>query len=123
MSTMTSEEKLERLVACAREKFVRGMVALKIGELLCLTDWFLIGTVQSEPQMRALIQHFRSLDRAEGLSLLHVEGETSLRWVLLDFGDVAVHLFQPEERKLYDLEALWFQAEKIHYPDEEEAPR
>lgn len=120
---MNTELRLKQLVEAAREKFVHELVGLRMTDLLCLTDWFLIGTVNSEAQMRAVANHFRALAKEKKLPLLHVEGETGLRWVLLDFGDVAVHLFQPDERKLYDLEGLWFQAEKVIFPDEEEAAK
>jgi ribosome-associated protein len=112
---MNSEEKLTRIVEVLEDKLTTDIVALKMGDLLYVSEWFVVATVQSEAQMRAVANHLQKVGKEEGFKPDHVEGLEGLRWALLDFSDIIVHIFQPEERALYDLEKLWFQAEKRYF--------
>jgi ribosome-associated protein len=78
-----------------------------VSKVAGFADRFVIGTVTSIRQMNAVID---ALDERLGKQGIHVrrrEGEADSGWVLLDYGDVIVHLFGPEERAFYNLEGLW----------------
>lgn len=71
------------------------------------TDYFVIATAQSPPQFSALAEHLEKNLKPEGHDLRHAEGTPASGWVLLDFGDLIVHLFSPDQRAFYRLEDLW----------------
>lgn len=76
-------------------------------------DYFVIASAESERQLRAALEAVDEVLVAERVSPLGREGEPSSGWVLLDCGDVIVHLFAPEERAYYDLEGLWHEATPV----------
>ena len=110
-------EKLKLLVEACFEKKARDVVSLEVTDLLGVADHFLLATVDSAPQARALAAHLEERAKAAGFRLYHTEGEAAGVWVLSDFGDVVVHLFQPEARAFYDLEGLWFQAARTDHAE------
>ena len=89
------------------ERQADDITVVDVSKVAGFADRFVIGTVTSTRQMNAVID---ALDERLGRQGVHVrrrEGESDSGWVLLDFGDVIVHLFGPEERAFYDLEGLW----------------
>ena len=74
---------------------------------------FVIASGRSETQVQALSKAIVDELRDEGIKPLGVEGMSSARWVLLDYGSVIVHLFAPEEREYYGLERLWSEATQV----------
>jgi ribosome-associated protein len=98
------------IVDILSDRQAEDVVLLEIGRIASFTDFFVIATAQNSRHMRALME---TLDRdlaAQGVHSSHVEGEADSGWVLLDFGDVVVHLFTPEDRAYYNLEGLWGRA-------------
>ena len=86
---------------------------LDISPLATFADYFLIATGESKRQIEAILAALEEeLDRKE-LSLLGREGEPDSGWVLLDLGDIVVHIFGPQERSFYDLEGLWHRARPV----------
>lgn len=81
--------------------------ALDVTGLTSITDYMVVASGRSSRQVKALCERVRSAVAALGLRPLGVEGERSSEWVLLDFGDVIVHIMQPEMRDFYQLEKLW----------------
>jgi ribosome-associated protein len=78
-----------------------------------LTDYFVLCNAESTPQFKAIVDQVDKQARAAGGRRLHVEGQADSGWVLLDYGDVVVHVFNPELRAYYDLEGLWKQARLV----------
>jgi ribosome-associated protein len=78
-----------------------------------LADYFVLCTAESSPQCRAILDQVREQGQAAGARVLHVEGEPESGWVLLDYGSVVVHIFDPELRAYYDLEGLWNKARLV----------
>jgi ribosome-associated protein len=76
-------------------------------------DYFVIASAGSTRQMDAILESVAELLEPEGVRPLGREGESESGWVLLDYGDVIVHLFAPEERAYYDLEGLWSTAVSV----------
>lgn len=104
--------------AAAAEKKASGIVAIDVSELLIVTDYFVICTGNSDPQVRAIEEEVEKRLREEfGLRPVGREGVRSRDWVLLDYGSVIVHIFQPDTREFYRLESLWKDAPRLDLPD------
>lgn len=87
--------------------------------LTSLTDYFLVTSGGSTRQVQAIAGHLSRKMREAGLKPLGVEGEEEGRWVLMDFGDVVIHVFYQPVREFYDLEGLWVEAPRIEVQDDE----
>jgi ribosome-associated protein len=112
-------ENLVRIGAeAAAEKKATDVVALSVGELLVITDYFLIATGATDRQVHAIADEIEGKLREAGAKPIGREGQTELKWVLLDYGDFVVHVFQPDERGFYRLEKLWSDAPRLKLPAE-----
>ena len=109
------------LASATLDKKAVNPLLLEVSDLVSYADYLLILTATSVPHVRAVAEAARDMAKVEGLPLLANEGLESCRWVLLDFGDVVVHIFQPVERNYYDLETLWLEAPRIEIPGAEDA--
>jgi ribosome-associated protein len=78
-----------------------------------LADYFVLCNAESKPQFRAILAEVEKQAKAAGGRRLHVEGEAESGWVLLDYGAVVVHIFDPELRAYYNLEQLWKEARLV----------
>jgi ribosome-associated protein len=94
------------LRACGDRKAVEGVV-LDLRGLTDATDQFVIVSGTSDTHVRAIAEHVLEALRTQGVRAHHVEGLSAGRWVLLDFVDFVVHVFQPSLRNFYQLERLW----------------
>lgn len=97
------------------DKQGRNVTLLDVSNLLGITDVFVIGSGSSQRQVRTLAQEVEGRLSAHGREPLHREGVEHSRWVLLDYGDVVVHLFDEETRAYYDLERLWGDAPRLEW--------
>ncbi|MGJ0204349.1 ribosome silencing factor [Leucobacter sp. gxy201] len=98
---------LELAVRAADDKGATAPVALEVGEQFGFADAFLILTGSVERNVQAISDAIEEALNAAGVRTLRREGRESGRWVLLDFGDIVVHVFHQEERGFYQLEKLW----------------
>ena len=89
------------------DKFALDITILDIGQISTVADYFVIATAANAPQMLALTEIAEELVTKCGFHLSHIEGQSSAKWVLLDFGSIIVHLFDKESREFYNLERLW----------------
>lgn len=95
------------------ERKAEDILLLDVQQITVLADYFIICSATSERQSRALSEDLsRHLKEAVGKPL-GVEGETDSGWVLVDYGDVVVHIFSPEMRDRFDLEGFWKEAKTI----------
>ena len=113
---VTSEQIAYAIAEAADDKKAQDIVLLKVAAVSYLTDYFVVVTGFSKPQLRAICDSVEQkvADDFER-EPIRVEGKTDGRWVLIDYGEVIVHVFLPEEREFYNLEAFWGHAEKIDY--------
>ena len=95
------------------ERLGSNIVILDMQDVSLLADYFVLCDAESTPQFRAIVDEIEDRTRAAGSRRLHVEGEASSGWVLIDFGSVVVHIFDPELRAYYNLEDLWKQARLV----------
>ncbi|MBU4562827.1 ribosome silencing factor [bacterium] len=99
--------------AAAEDKKAKDTVILNLGKLTLIADYFVITSGDSEPQLKAISNFIMRKLKENKNRLLHYEGKPETGWILLDYGDVIVHIFSKEKRDFYDLEYIWQEAKKI----------
>lgn len=105
---MTSKEQALIAADAADAKKGIDIVIQDVSELLKVTDYFVIVTAQNRPQAEAIVEEVeKALREKASCKPIGVEGLETGDWVLLDFGDIVVHVFRPEIRDFYRLETLW----------------
>lgn len=83
------------------------ILAIPVGDKTIIADWFLVCSGRATPQIRALCDDLEEKAAEAGLELRRKEGYSAGRWIVLDYGDILVHIFHPEERQYYNVEHLW----------------
>jgi ribosome-associated protein len=121
--TEAARERARRLAEAALERNAEDVVALAVGELTSFADAFVIATAGSDRQARAVADAVVESAKAAGAAVLGVEGYEDGRWILIDAGDVVVHVFVRDAREHYDLDRLWGDAPRIALPEPAELPR
>jgi ribosome-associated protein len=104
---MEGYEKARVAARAAEDKRADDVVILDLREHTLVADFFVVATGQTVVQLRAIAEGVEEAMEAAGVRLLGREGTPQSRWVLMDYGDVVVHLLGPEEREYYRLERLW----------------
>lgn len=104
---ITSDEVAEIAARAAMDKLARDVVAFNVGDRLPLAEVFLICSADNERQAVAIARNIEEQLLRHGRKVVHREGERDGDWLLLDFGELVVHLMQPEAREHYSLERLW----------------
>jgi ribosome-associated protein len=101
----------------AADKQAERVVVMDVRDLIVITDYFVVASGSSERQVRTIVEGVETALRDLGMKPVRREGEQERRWVLLDFVDIVVHVFAPEERDFYDLERLWRDAPLLEWED------
>lgn len=115
-SAFDSQELALVIAEAADDRKADNIVLLNVSKLSYLADYFVIVTGFSQPQLRAISTSIEDkIEEKFQLLPLRVEGKTDGNWILHDYGDVIAHIFLPEAREFYNLEAFWGGAEKIIY--------
>jgi ribosome-associated protein len=97
-----------RIVEIASDKLASDIVLLDIQPVATVADYFVVLSAASERQLAAIVRDIeQSLRNEDGVRPLRIEGKSASGWVLMDFGDVVVHVFSSEQRGFYQLEDLW----------------
>jgi len=123
MKGLTNREKAQVVVEASLERAAEEVVALYVGNAVSFADIFVICTGRSDRQVRSIADAIEEAVVKRGERALGIEGYDEGRWVLMDFADVIVHVFQQEVRRHYDLERLWSDAPKLDLRIEENDPR
>ena len=100
----------------AGDKLAQQIVAFDVSEQLAITDVFVIASAGNDRQVRAVVDEVQAKMRDAGAKPLRREGERQGRWVLLDYGEIVVHVQHEEEREFYALERLWRDCPLIDLP-------
>ncbi len=108
--TDLSEDRVRAAAAAALDRKARDLRVLELTEVSDFTDYFVICNGANARQVSSIAEAVERTLRANGVRPLHVEGSGRGQWVLLDYGDVVVHVFDAERRELYRLERLWSDA-------------
>jgi ribosome-associated protein len=107
----------------ASDKLATEIVAIDVSEAIAITEVFVMATGANEPQVKAIVDAVEERLRKIGEKPLRREGEQQARWVLLDYGDIVVHVQVAEERIHYAIERLWKDCPVIELPAEVHLPR
>jgi ribosome-associated protein len=108
------------LARVADENRAEDVVVLDLRGLTSIADFFVIATGTSDRQMRAVIDHMDELAKPAGQKRFGLAGYETAQWILADYVDVVVHLFNAEKRHYYDLELMWGDAPRINWRDAKE---
>ena len=106
---------LKQIVNLAQEKKAMQLVAMDVRGLSSITDYFVICSGDSEPQVKAIADNIR---KGTPKKPNHLEGYENLNWVLMDYFDVVVHVFGKNDRDYYNIEKLWADAPITEFTDE-----
>lgn len=118
---MTEKQLAEQVAQILYDKKASDIVALKVSHLTVLADYLVIATGRSALQVQALADHVENGLAQMGIEPRRVEGRGDLRWVVMDYAHVIVHIFRPDEREFYHLERLWADGQnRLALPFEEE---
>ncbi|MCW2614711.1 MAG: Iojap-related protein [Frankiales bacterium] len=115
-----SERSVELGLAAAQaaaDKLASDILLLDVSEQLVITDVFLLASAPSDRQVKAVVDEIEDRLRELGAKPVRREGAQEARWVLLDFGDIVVHVQHEEERVFYALERLWKDCPVIPFVD------
>ena len=117
---MTATDHALELVAvaaqAAHDKKADQVLAFDVSDQLAITDAFLIASASNDRQVKAIVDEIEDKLREAGAKPLRREGERDGRWVLIDYGDVVIHIQHEEERQFYALERLWRDCPSIALP-------
>jgi ribosome-associated protein len=120
--TTTADQVREWARTAARAASAKGgeeTVIIEVGAVLAITDAFVITSGRNTRQVKTIAEEVEAKLKAEGgISPLRVEGLGDSQWVLLDYGDLVIHVFLDETRDFYDLERLWSDAPRVAWEDE-----
>jgi ribosome-associated protein len=110
---MKTIDKARLCLQVVQERKATAPVLLEVYKLSSMTDYFLVASGNSSRQVQAIVRHvFRRL-KEKGFKLHGIEGEHEGHWVLMDYGDVVIHIFYQPFREFYDIEGLWIEAPRI----------
>jgi ribosome-associated protein len=113
VTRLTAERKARRAARAALDKRASDLVVLDVQGLSSVTDYFLVCSGKSTTHMETITDAIRDELKSEGARPLHAEGVPASGWILLDYGDVLMHVFLEETRAYYALERLWGDAPAV----------
>jgi ribosome-associated protein len=112
------DERICAALHAAGEKKAIEPVVLDLREIASFTDYFVIVSGQNERQVQAISDGIYEQLKKSGETAARVEGYKTAEWILLDFGDFVVHVFEQKARQFYDLERLWRESKRVELPAE-----
>jgi ribosome-associated protein len=112
-ASLDANQLARTIVQIAADKKAENIVMLDIRGQSIIADYFVICTGTSDRQVRAVARDIDEQLGKQGQNPIHIEGMTDAHWVLLDYGAVIVHIFDPDTREYYRLEKLWAEAPRV----------
>ncbi len=112
------DERILMALSAASDKKANNSVVLDLREIASFTDYFLITSGANERQVQAISDEIVEKLKKAGTAAARVEGYKTAEWILLDYGDFVVHVFDERARKFYDLERLWRESRRVELPPE-----
>lgn len=112
------DERVYAALHAASEKKAIQPVVLDLRDIASFTDYFVIVGGQNERQVQAISDEIYEQLKKAGSAAARVEGYKTAEWILLDYGDFVVHVFEQKARKFYDLERLWRESKRVELPAE-----
>ncbi len=113
MTTKKREDLTREIAKFAEEKKGENIVSIDLQGISLVADFFVLISGNNERQVQAIIRGIKEGLGARGVTPARIEGEKDSRWVLMDYGEVIVHVFHREAREYYQLEKLWADAPQL----------
>ena len=114
------DDEVKLAIRCALDKKAENMVVLDLREIASFAEFFVIASGNNQRQVQAVADEIaEQLKKQLGARVIRTEGYNTAEWVLLDYGDFIVHVFDKNSREFYDLERLWLDAKRVEMPREE----
>lgn len=114
---LTQQQKLEIIVKALDSKKAEDIKVIKVGDLTVIADYFVVADGTSSTQTKALADEAEYKMQENGVVPNRVQGNNGSNWVIIDYGDIVVHVFSKEQRDFYNLERLWRDGEDIDISD------
>lgn len=114
---LTQQQKLEIIVKALDSKKAEDIKVIKVGDLTVIADYFVIADGTSSTQTKALADEAEYKMQENSVVPNRVQGNNGSNWVIIDYGDIVVHVFSKEQRDFYNLERLWRDGEDIDISD------
>jgi len=115
---MEQSSKMTQLaIAALEEKKAEDIKVIDISKVTVIADYFIIAGGSNRNQIQALCDSVEKKLGQEGCHLKQIEGYENANWILMDFGDIIVHIFDKENRLLYDLERIWRDGKRVSKED------
>jgi len=111
--SIDSKEKAFKIYKVLDDKKAIDIKIIYIGDLTTIADYFIIATANSQPHLNTLADEIEEKLFKDDIPVNHIEGYKSTGWILMDYGDVVVHLFLKEDRFFYNLERLWKDGKEV----------
>jgi len=113
------DDEVKLAISCAREKKAFDIVAIDLREIASFTEFFIIASGTNMRQAQAISDEItEKLKEQLNSRVIRIEGYPTGEWILLDYGDFIVHIFEQKAREFYDLERLWRDAKRVEIPKE-----
>ncbi len=112
------DEPILMALSAAAEKKALNIVVLDLREIASFTDYFVIASGANERQVQAISDEVVETLKKAGTPVMRTEGYKTAEWILLDYGDFVVHIFNEKARSFYDLERLWRESKRVNLPPE-----
>ncbi len=114
-----SHEQAIFIAQAAKDKKAEDVLVLKVRDLTSLADFFIFASGESERQVRGLAAFIEKSMATRYHTHPVIEGKETANWILLDYGDIIVHIFRPDIRQYYALEKMWADAPQVPIPESE----
>ena len=103
-----------KMIKSIDNKMGQDTMLLDLSEISSICDYFIITSAPSDRQVKSIADEVQNDLEEEEVLILHKEGYDSARWILLDYGDIVVHVFNKEDREFYNIEGIWKDAKTIN---------
>jgi ribosome-associated protein len=112
---LTSKKKAVLAAKCLDGKKASDIVVFEVTAVTSIADYFVIATADSKRQIKTCADYIEEMLSLKGIRSHHLEGMTNLEWVLMDYGDIIVHIFDKDSRLYYGLERLWGDTPRVEF--------
>ena len=114
---MTTREKAIAIAEAALEKKAYDLMVIEVEHLKSVADYFVVATGRSDVQVQSIARGIEERMLRDGVRPLSIEGVTHAHWIVLDYDDVVIHVFQEPARDFYRLERTWSDAHEMALPE------
>ena len=104
---MNKKNITNKIVDCLLDKKALEINVIDVKKITSLTDTFIVCSSESDPQTKAIMNHVTDTLSTDKIKPLHIEGHENLKWILIDYADIVINIFNKQTREYYNIERLW----------------